>query len=260
MTPGAVQLESQDHVATIRLNRPDSLNALSGAMADEVAGAFRRVSADQDVWAVVLSAAGQRAFCVGADLKERSDFSLDDFYTNRNQIRELFAAVREMPQPTIAAIFGFTLGGGFELALSCDVVVAGEKTEMGLPEPRVGLVPGGGGTQLLARRVGVARAKEAIFSARRIEADQALEWGIVAEVVAGRPEERALQIAMHFCEQSPVALRETKRAIDRGFGADIDEAIGTIEQSAWESTIASQDRAEGIKAFNEKREPQWHNR
>lgn len=261
MTSSHVQLEVDDHVAVVRLNRPEALNALTGAMAAEIATTFRGVGQDEGVWVVVLSAAGERAFCVGADLKERAGFTLKDFYANREHIKSMFAAVRQTPQPTIAAIFGFALGGGFELALSCDVIVAEQETQLGLPEPRVGLLPAGGGTQLLARRVGVGRAKDMIFGARRVDAGQALEWGIVSDVAeTGQAEGRAVAKARQMCGQSPVALREVKRAVDHGFGLDIDEAVSGVEDSAWKTVIETEDRAEGIEAFNAKREPRWRNR
>jgi enoyl-CoA hydratase/carnithine racemase len=172
----------------------------------------------------------------------------------------MFQAIRDLPQPSIASTFGFALGGGFELALSCDLVVAAEGTKFALPEPRVGLLPAGGGTQLLARKVGVGRAKELIFRSRRIDASEAQRLGVVAEVT--RREEldrRSLDLANELCRSSPIALREAKRAIDQGLGMSLDEAI-ELENDAWQVVISSEDRAEGIAAFNEKRDPQWKNR
>src|SRR3712207_3216187 len=131
-----VSVTRDERVAVLRLNRPEALNAISGAMADEIAAAAREISEDDDVWVVVVAAAGEKAFCVGADLKERAGFSLEDYYANRKQIRGLFEAIRKTPQPTIASVFGFALGGGFELALSCDIIVAAQGTQLGLPEAR----------------------------------------------------------------------------------------------------------------------------
>src|SRR5918996_1180044 len=154
-----VELRREDggRIAVVTLNRPESLNAISGDLAEELAEVLSRVARDANVWVMVLTAAGERAFSVGADLKERVAFELHDFNRNREQIHNLFASLRKVPQPTIASVFGFALGGGFELALSCDIIIAAEGTQLGLPEVRVGLVPGGGGTQLLARRIGVGR-------------------------------------------------------------------------------------------------------
>ena len=248
------------HVATVTLDRPEALNAISGAMADELADTFRRASADDDVWVVVLAAAGEKAFCVGADLKERAGFSLDDFHRNRKQVRGMFEALRAVPRPVIASVFGFALGGGFELALSCDLVVAAEGTKLGLPEARVGLLPAGGGTQLLTRKAGLARAKELIYTGRRFDAAEGLELGVVQRVVPlAELADATAKLAQEVCRSSPVAVRAAKRAIDAALGLPIEEGI-EAEHRAWETVIGSTDRAEGIAAFNEKRDPQWQNR
>jgi enoyl-CoA hydratase/carnithine racemase len=244
----------------ITLDRPEAMNAISGAMAEQITYAFREVSRDASVWTVVLRGAGDKAFCVGADLKERSRFTLEDFYENRKQIRGLFEAVRKTPQPTIASIFGFALGGGFELALSCDLIVAAQGTKMGLPEARVGLLPAGGGTQLLTRKLGTSRAKEMIFRGRRIDASEAQQLGLVAEVTS--PEELdswTMSVALDICKSSPVAVRAAKLAIDGSIGVPLDDGI-ELENESWKTVIASEDRLEGIKAFNEKRDPNWANR
>lgn len=255
-----VRYDVDGRVATVTLNRPEALNAISGAMADELAALLRSVAMDEDVWVVVMAAAGDKAFCVGADLKERGGFSLDDFHRNRKQIRGMFEALRAVPQPVIASVFGFALGGGFELVLSCDLVVAAEGTKLGLPEARVGLLPAGGGTQLLTRKAGLARAKELIYTGRRFDAAEAHAWGLVQRVVP-RAElgYQTQDLALDVCRSSPVAVRAAKAATDGALGAPIEDGI-EIEHRAWETVIASEDRAEGIAAFNEKRDPQWRNR
>lgn len=259
MSGSLVSETRTEHIAILRLERPEALNAISGALADELTAACEKVAGDDDVWAVVLGAAGERAFCVGADLKERGHFTLEDFHANRAQIRGMFAALRALPQPTIAAIFGHALGGGFELALSCDIVVAAEGTQMGLPEVRVGLLPAGGGTQLLTRKLGEARAKDLIFRARRIDAAEAHTLGLVAEVCSfSELDERALAVARDVCRSSPVAVRASKWAVNAALGP-LDVGI-EAEHEAWATVIGSADRAEGIAAFNEKREPDWSNR
>jgi enoyl-CoA hydratase/carnithine racemase len=257
---GLVRYEVDGRVATVTLNRPDALNAISGAMADELTAGFRAVAEDDAVWAVVLAAAGEKAFCVGADLKERAGFSLEDFHRNRGQVRGMFEALRAVPQPVIASVFGFALGGGFELALSCDLVVAAEGTKLGLPEARVGLLPAGGGTQLLTRKAGLARAKELIYTGRRLDAAEARDVGVVQRVVP-RPELAAATAALaaDVCRSSPVAVRAAKAATDAAFGLPIEDGI-EVEHRRWETVISSADRAEGIAAFNEKRDPQWRNR
>src|SRR5438105_13319435 len=192
MAPQA-SLVTEDRIGIVSLERPEALNALSGSMAGELTGIFTEVGSRPDIWVMVLRGAGDRAFCVGADLKERSGFSTEDFYENRRQVKGMFRALRAVPQPTVCAVFGFALGGGFELALSCDIVVAAEDALLGLPEVRVGLLPAGGGTQLLARKVGTARAKELIFRGRRINAGEALDMGLVAELA---PRDRLDDAAM----------------------------------------------------------------
>ena len=255
-----MSLEREGRVAIVTLERPEALNAISGAVADELVDAFDPVARDDDAWVVVLAAAGDKAFCVGADLKERASFSLDDFHRNRKQIRALFQALRAIPQPTIASILGFALGGGFELALSCDLIVAAEGTQVGLPEARVGLLPAGGGTQLLARTAGPTKAKELIFTGARIDVAEAAAVRLVHRVVPFDELRTAtLDIAEEIAASSPVAVREAKRAIERGLGEPLDRAI-EIEHESWERVIASDDRAEGIAAFVEKRTPQWRNR
>lgn len=255
-----LKVERSGQIATVSLDRPQALNAISGALATELAEACGTLAGDKDVWVVVLRAEGEKAFCVGADLKERASFSTDDYFANRTQMRAMFEAVRSLPQPSIASVFGFALGGGFELALSCDVIVAAEATKMGLPEMRVGLLPAGGGTQLLARRTGLAMAKEIIYTARRLDASEALQLGIVSRVVARDDLDQQTQaLALEICKASPVAARAAKRALDASLGSAIDEGI-EFENDMWREVITSDDRAEGIAAFNEKRDPKWSNR
>jgi enoyl-CoA hydratase/carnithine racemase len=255
-----VTRENRGHVAVVTLSRPEARNAISGEVADQLAGAFVAAAADPQAWVVVLAAAGEKAFSVGADLKERG--GLDDRGWNRNRVlmRGLFEAIRSAPQPTIASVFGYALGGGFELALSCDLIVASDDAVLGLPETRVGILPGGGGTQLLARRVGPARAKEMIFTGRRIHAAEAFDLGLVSRVVP-RPglESATMELAEEICRSAPVAVREAKKAIDRGGEIPLEHGI-EIEDQAWRKAVASDDRAEGIAAFNEKRDPQWKGR
>lgn len=248
------------HVAVVTLNRPEALNAISGEVADALAGALLQAGANPGAWVVVLAAAGDKAFCVGADLKER--LVLDDAGWMRNRIlmRGLFDSLRALPQPTIASVFGYALGGGFELALNCDLVVASEDAMFGLPEVRVGIVPGGGGTQALVRRLGPARAKDLIFTGRRISAAEAHDLGLVARVVDPDALERTtMELAREVCGSSPVAVREAKLAIDRGLDVALEDGI-ELEDLAWRRAVASDDRKEGIAAFNEKREPQWRGR
>jgi enoyl-CoA hydratase/carnithine racemase len=254
-----VESTVDDGVATVTLSRPEALSAISGEMAVEVAATFRAVSGG-DARLVVLAAEGDRAFCVGADLKERNTLDHAGWLQNRERMAGMFAAIRETPVPTIASVFGFALGGGFELALSCDLIVAADDGVFGLPETTVGIVPGGGGTQLLARRCGLGRAKELVFTGRRLAVEEAHAWGVVTRVApAGALAEAVADLAAEIMRAAPVALREAKRAIDGGFGLPLAEGLA-LEDGAWRAAVASEDRAEGVAAFSEKREPRWTGR
>jgi enoyl-CoA hydratase/carnithine racemase len=256
----SVEVRLQGRVATVTLNRPEALNAISGEVADAMAGALLQAAANPGAWVVILSAAGDRAFCVGADLKERNRLDDAGWLQNRILMRAMFDSLRAIPQPTIASVFGHALGGGFELALGCDLIVASDDAVFGLPEVRVGIVPGGGATQLLARRVGEARAKDLILTGRRLTAAEALEMGIVARVVGREALVAATaELAAELCRASPVAAREAKRAVGLGLGLPLEHGI-EIEDLAWRRAVATQDRREGIAAFGDKRDPEWKGR
>lgn len=249
-----------EHVAEVVLDRPEALNAVSTDMARAIAAATAQVSADDSVRCVVLTSSHEKAFCVGADLKERNAFTDAQLMEQRPTARAAYGGVLGLPVPAIAAVDGWALGGGFELALSCDVIVAGDGALVGLPEVGVGVIPGGGGTQLLVRRVGWSRAARAIFTAAKLPAGEALALGAVDEVVpAGTARERALELARTIAANSPVGLRNAKRAMR--LGADVDLAAGLeIEDGCWRATAFSGDRREGVAAFAEKRTPNWPGR
>ncbi len=244
-------------MAELVLDRPEAHNALSTAMAKEIARATAELAADRDVRAVVLSSASEKAFCVGADLKERNSFTEADLMRQRPHFRAAFGGVLDLPMPAIAAVHGYALGGGFEFALSCDLIVADETAVVGLPEVTVGVIPGGGGTQLLVRRVGYSRAADLIFTGRRVGIDEAERLGLIdRRVPAGEARKVALELAARIAENSPVGVRNAKRALR--YGADVDLAAGLdIEDGAWRATAFSGDRKEGVAAFNEKRKPDW---
>ncbi|MFJ8084262.1 enoyl-CoA hydratase/isomerase family protein [Streptomyces sp. NPDC096205] len=245
------------HVAELALDRPKAMNAVSTEMARSIAGACAALGADRSVRAVVVTSTHERAFCVGADLKERNSFTDAELVRQRPVARGAYTGVLELPVPTIAAVHGFALGGGFELALSCDMIVADRTAVVGLPEVSVGVIPGGGGTQLLPRRVGAARAAELIFTARRVEAEEARDLRLIDLLVdAGQDREEALALAGRIAANSPVGLRAAKRALRLGHGLDLQAGL-EVEDAAWRSVAFSGDRAEGVKAFNEKRKPLW---
>src|SRR5947208_7087499 len=208
------RIAGQPGVAEIMLDRAEAMNAINTAMALRLAQACAELASDPQVRAVVLYGTGQRAFCVGADLKERNRMSDADFMRQRPVFRAAFGGLLALPQPVIAAVHGYALGGGCELALSCDVIVADETAVFGLPETTVGLVPGGGGTQLALRRLGSGRAADLVFTGRRVDAAEAERIGLADRVVpAGTAPRHALGLAGTVAGNSPVAVRAAKRAI-----------------------------------------------
>jgi enoyl-CoA hydratase/carnithine racemase len=247
-------------VAEIVLDRPDAHNALSTEMAQQLAAATQEVAADDRVRAVVLSSSSAKAFCVGADLKERKDFSNEQMLAQRPHFQAAFDGVRDLPVPTIAAVHGYALGGGFEFALSCDLIVCDETAVVGLPEVTVGVVPGGGGTQLLSRRIGLSRAADLIFTGRLVDVSEAQHLGLVdLRVGAGEARKAAIELAMTIAGNSPVGVRNAKRALRLGFDLDLAQGL-ELEDAAWRATVVSADRVEGIAAFAEKRRPDWPGR
>jgi enoyl-CoA hydratase/carnithine racemase len=246
-----------DGIAEITLNRPEAMNSISSAMAAELARACAELAAAPEVRVVVFGAAGERAFCAGADLKERAGMTDADILRQRPAIRGVFGALLALPQPAIAAVHGFALGGGCELALSCDLVVADDTATFGLPEVTVGLVPGGGGTQLALRRLGPGRAADLVLTGRKVGIDEAERLGLVdRRVPAGQAGPAALELAGQVAANSPVAVRAAKRAIRHGWGVSLEAGLD-IEDAAWRTAALSADRREGIAAFVEKRKPAW---
>jgi enoyl-CoA hydratase/carnithine racemase len=255
-----VRVELAERVATVTLDRPEALNAISTELALELAAAVEPLGVDPEVRAVVLTGAGERAFCVGADLKQRAGFDDHGWFVQREAFRRGFAAVRRCPLPTVAAVAGFALGGGTELALACDLVVAAEDATFGLPEVRLGLVPAGGGTQLLARRVGRAAARDLVLTGRRVGAAEALALGLADRVVPpAEVRAAATALAAEIAANAPTAVRMAKWALE--VGADLPlEAAMEVEDQAWRRAVLSEDRREGIAAWVEKREPHWPGR
>lgn len=246
-----------EHVAELVLDRAEAHNALSTPMARHIAEASSDLAADRTVRAVVLTSASEKAFCVGADLKERNSFTDADLMRQRPAFRAAFGGVLDLPVPSIAAVHGYALGGGFEFALSCDLIVADETAVVGLPEVTVGVIPGGGGTQLLARRVGYSRAADLVFTGRRVGIGEAESLGLVdRRVEAGQARTAALELAMQIAGNSPVGVRQAKRALRLGTAVDLAAGL-EIEDAAWRATAFSADRKEGVAAFNEKRRPSW---
>jgi enoyl-CoA hydratase/carnithine racemase len=245
------------HVAEVIMNRPEALNALSADQLRQLGKAATQIAADHQISVVIISSAVHRAFCVGADLKERRGVANDDLRQQRQVFQETFDVLRGLPVPMIAAVEGFALGGGFELALCCDLIVASETASFGLPEVGLGLIPGEGGTQLLPRRIGLNRSADLLLTGRRVAAEEALSMGFVDRLVPeGQARSTARELAQEIAAKSPISLRAAKRALKQG--VDVDLASGLeIENREWEQVAFSADRHEGIEAFNLRRAPQW---
>jgi enoyl-CoA hydratase/carnithine racemase len=252
-----VRVEVAGRVATVTLDRPEALNAISTELAQDLAAAVEPLGVDPRVGAVVLTGAGERAFCVGADLKQRAGFDDQGWFVQREAFRRGFAAVRRCPLPTVAAVAGFALGGGTELAISCDLVVAAGDATFGLPEVRLGLVPAGGGTQLLVRRVGRSAARDLVLTGRRVTAAEALALGLADRVVpAAEVLAAATALAAELAGNAPTAVRMAKWALEVGADLPLEAAL-EIEDQAWRRAVLSDERREGIAAWMEKREPDW---
>lgn len=259
MSP-TVLVERNAHLAHLILNRPEVLNAIDNTLGQELGEACDELAADDSVWAIILRGAGERAFSAGADLKARRDFSPEQWAAQRTLLRGMFKKLRTVPQPMIAAVHGFALGGGTELAMLADFIVASDDAVFGLTEVSLGIIPGGGGTQNLPRLIGRNRAKELIFTARRITAAEAKQLGLVNHVVAREQLlPTATMIAQEILKNSPFAVRQAKWAIDCGVDLPLEDGL-QCEHEAYMRAIASEDRREGITAFNDKRPPQFAGR
>ncbi|MDQ6715848.1 MAG: enoyl-CoA hydratase-related protein [Actinomycetota bacterium] len=245
-----VRLEVEDGIGTIRLDRPP-MNPLSVHVQEEIRAAATAAAERRDVRAVVLYG-GEKVFAAGADIKEMQAMSYTDMVDRSAALQSSLTAVARIPKPTVAAVTGYALGGGCELALACDFRVAGADAKLGQPEILLGIIPGAGGTQRLSRLVGSAKAKEIIYSGRFVGADEALAIGLVDKVVPG-PEvyETALAWMRTFVSGPAYALRAAKEAIDRGLESDLDTGL-EIERMLFAALFATRDRATGMASFVEK--------
>ncbi|CAN5404159.1 enoyl-CoA hydratase-related protein [soil metagenome] len=244
-----VSWEVNDGVATLAINRPP-MNALSISVQDQIGAAAREIAADGDVAAVVLYG-GEKVFAAGADIKEMQAMSYPQMVDRAGIIQQCFQAVAQIPKPTIAAIAGYALGAGCELALCCDFRVVASDAKLGQPEILLGVIPGAGGSQRLPRLIGTAKAKDLIFSGRMVEAQEALALGLVDEVVA--PDQvyaAALARARRYVGGPAYALRAVKEAIDRGIETDLDTALA-IEAVQFAGVFATKDREIGMTSFVE---------
>lgn len=260
MTAPLVPVERSGRLAWLTLARPDAANALSRALVSALQAAVAALAAEPLPPVLILTGAGDKAFCAGADLKERRAMTREETRRFLDELNRTVDAVAAYPGGVIAALNGAAFGGGLELALACDVRVAAEGVAVGLPEVRLGIIPGAGGTQRLSRLCGVATAKALILTGRRVEAAQALALGILQAVVP-RSELRAEaeRWANEIAGAGPLAVAQAKRAVDEGTGRPLAEGLA-VERAAYEVVLASEDRDEGLQAFAEKRPPRFRGR
>ncbi len=249
--------EKQDGVGLIRFNRPKALNALSPELMDELGEALEAFDADPEVGAMVITG-NERAFAAGADIKAMAQASAVDMVTQ--DLIQRWETILHIKKPVIAAVSGYALGGGFELAMACDMIVASESAQFGQPEINLGIIPGFGGTQRLTRAVGKALAMEMILLDRRLSAQEALQFGLVNHVY---PVEiyldEALKLARKLARQAPIAVRLAKEAVNKAFELSLHEGLA-FERRAFHLLFATEDQKEGMAAFVEKRRPQWKGR
>jgi enoyl-CoA hydratase/carnithine racemase len=259
-TQDYVLLETRDSgLSILTINSPARRNALSRAVVDALRAHLRTLS-DKPGGVVVLTGAGPKAFCAGADLKERATMAPDEVETFVSSLRAMMDELSRLPQPTIAAIGGYALGGGCELALACDLRVMADGALIGLPETHLGIIPGAGGTQRLPRLIGPARAKELIFTGRRLSADEALDWGIVNRTAPADALMEAVEaLAAPMLTAAPIAQAQAKRAIDGGLDGGLAEGL-SIERACYAVTIPTEDRLEALAAFRDKRKPVFKGR
>jgi enoyl-CoA hydratase len=249
-------IERRERVAIITINRPGKMNALNIQTREEGAAALEELRADESVRVVVFTGAGEKAFIAGADIAEfagRSAVTQRDVMTGRS----LFTAIDTFPKPVIAMINGYCLGGGCELALACDLRIAGERASFGQPEINLGIIPGGGGTQRLTHLVGEGKAMELILTGEIINAQTAYAYGLVNMVVpAEELEAKTMEIAGRIAEKSPIALRMAKEAVKTASRSPLDEGLRR-EIDLFALCFSSADKDEGVKAFMEKRKPEF---
>ena len=257
MASNLVRTEIKESVAVVTIDRPESLNALNSQVIQELDRAVRQLDSDKNVKVVVLTGSGEKAFIAGGDIKEMLSLDVSAAHTFSRAGQSLVLFIQEMKKAVIAAVNGYALGGGLELALACDFIYAAERARLGLPEVTLGVLPGFGGTQTLARAIGPARAKELIFSGRVLSAREALAWGLVNGVY---PDQELLnqvvEIAHKIARNGSLAITSAKQAIVQGL--DLSRADGVrLENDLFADLFDTADQKEGLRAFIEKRKPEF---
>jgi enoyl-CoA hydratase len=253
----SVLIEREEPIAVVRLNRPEQLNALSSELMRELVGALENLDSDETVRCIVL-AGDERAFAAGADISELRDTPTIELYFGARL--DLWDAIRSVRAPLVAAVSGYCLGGGCELAMACDLIVASETAQFGQPETGLGVMPGAGGTQLLARSIGKAKTMDVVLTGRFLDAQEAERAGLVARVVA--PEawlDEAKRVALEIAAKGPIAQRLAKEAVNRAYETTLTTGLD-VERKLFHLAHSTEDAKEGLAAFGEKRKPEFKGR
>lgn len=245
-----------EHIALLTLNRPGTANAMSKVLLDELNRLIDEIEQDTQIHCTIITGAGEKAFCAGADLKERKGMSEDEVIEAVRYISDTVSRVAHMKMPVIAAVNGVAFGGGLELALACDIRMAVNSTKMGLTETSLAIIPGAGGTQRLTRLIGLGQAKRLIFTGKSVTAEEAFSIGLVEQLADKGLVNDAILLAKQIAKNGPIALKQAKTAIDKGIQTDIETGL-TIEHLCYKQTIPTEDRLEGLNAFKEKRKPEY---
>ena len=252
-----ISVSLEEGIAILKINRPKVLNALNRATLLEIQRALKELEKDSEVRVLIITGEGEKAFVAGADISEMAPMNPKEALEFSKLGHETLNLIEEFPSPVIAAVNGYALGGGLELVLACDIILASENARLGLPEVTLGICPGFGGTQRLPRLIGKARAKELIFTGEMIDAKKAYEFGIVNKVV---PQDKLLdeakEIARKIAKNGPLAVRAAKRLVEKGLETSLRNGEA-MEIEAWANLFATEDQKEGMKAFLEKRKPEF---
>ncbi|MDA3788177.1 MAG: enoyl-CoA hydratase-related protein [Desulfobacula sp.] len=252
--------EEKNKAVILTMNRPKVMNCLNFDLLYAIKNEINSLQYRTDIRTVIITGAGEKSFCAGADLKERASLTPDEVKKFIITIRNLLTSIQNLPIPVICAVNGIALGGGTEVALASDIRIASENASMGLTEARLAIIPGGGGTQRLPRIIGVAKAKELIFTGRRVDAKEALDIGLVNRVTTSESLlDACMEMADMIAQTGPIAVEMAKYAIDKGIETDLATGLA-IESNAYRVTIPTQDRIEGLTAFKEKRKPVYKGR
>ena len=253
-------VEERNQAVILTMNRPKVMNCLNFDLLYAIRDKIDELQYRTDIRCVIITGAGEKSFCAGADLKERAGLTPEEVKKFIITIRDLLTSIQNIPIPVISAVNGIALGGGTEVALASDIRIASDNASMGLTEARLAIIPGGGGTQRLPRIIGVAKAKELIFTGRRVDAQEAFDIGLVNKVTTfDNLLDECMKMADMIAQTGPIAVEMAKYAIDKGIETDLATGLA-IESNAYRVTIPTEDRIEGLTAFREKRKPVYKGR